>query len=100
MRTMSISPVTSNKYLRHHIQIGIGNTPLPRMVRGTHPTWLIKSEADYRAHMDYVHINPVKHGLVGSVVDLPYSTFHRLVKGLVYPVDWTGGCEHTLDYRD
>ncbi|MEW5791655.1 MAG: transposase [Pseudomonadota bacterium] len=27
---------------------------------------LIRDEADYRAHMDYVHINPVKHGLVRS----------------------------------
>ena len=30
---------------------------------------LIKSEEDYHAHMDYVHINPVKHGLVTRVVD-------------------------------
>ncbi len=28
---------------------------------------LIRDEADYQAHMDYVHINPVKHGLVGRV---------------------------------
>ena len=41
---------------------------------------LIKDEEDFRAHMDYVHINPVKHGLVDQVKDWPYSTFHRLVK--------------------
>jgi len=39
---------------------------------------LIRDEADYRAHMDYVHINPVKHGLVQRVKDWPYSTFHKL----------------------
>ena len=30
---------------------------------------LIRDEDDYRAHMDYVHINPVKHGLVDQVKD-------------------------------
>lgn len=24
----------------------------------------IRNEADYRAHMDYIHTNPIKHGLV------------------------------------
>ena len=28
---------------------------------------LIRDEADYAAHMDYVHINPVKHGWVKRV---------------------------------
>jgi len=32
----------------------------------------------------YVHINPVKHGLVTRVVD------HRMVKQGVYPEDWAG----------
>jgi putative transposase len=40
---------------------------------------LIRDEADFRAHLDYVHINPVKHGLVKRVVDWPYSTFHHFV---------------------
>jgi putative transposase len=61
---------------------------------------LINSEADYRAHMDYVHINPVKHGLVARVADWPHSTFHRLVKNQVYPVDWAGGSKDSLDYHD
>ena len=38
----------------------------------------------------YVHINPLKHGLVTRVADWPYSTFHRLVKQAVYPADWAG----------
>jgi putative transposase len=62
---------------------------------------LIKDEADYRAHMDYVHINPVKHGLVKQVADWPYSTFHRLVDEGVYPKDWAGSAgADTLDYPD
>ena len=61
---------------------------------------LIKDEADYCAHMDYIHINPVKHGLVSQVVAWPYSTFHSLVARGVYPVDWAGGCEGVLGYVD
>lgn len=30
---------------------------------------LIRDEKDYQAHMDYVHISPVKHGLVKQVKD-------------------------------
>jgi putative transposase len=61
----------------------------------------IRDEGDYRAHMDYVHINPVKHGLVSRVVDWPYSTFHRLVERGVYPADWAGGTlVEALDYDD
>jgi putative transposase len=51
---------------------------------------LIRDEADFRAHMDYVHFNPVKHGHVTRVADWPYSTFHRLVAAGVYPLDWAG----------
>ncbi len=53
----------------------------------------IRNEDDYRKHMDYLHINPVKHGLVKRVVDWPYSTFHRYTKLGVYPDDWCGVVE-------
>jgi len=61
---------------------------------------LIRDEADFQAHMDYVHINPVKHGLVASVKDWPYSTFHKLVEQGIYPQDWAGGSEQGLSYAD
>ena len=50
----------------------------------------VRDERDYAAHVDYVHINPVKHGLVTTVRDWPYSSFHRLVARGVYPADWAG----------
>ncbi len=56
---------------------------------------LIRDEADYRAHLDYIHYNPVKHGWVKQVKDWPYSTFHRWVGQGVYSLDW-GGCEGDL----
>ena len=50
----------------------------------------IRDDADYARHMDYVHANPLKHGLVNRVVDWPYSSFHRLAQVGVYPADWGG----------
>ena len=61
---------------------------------------LIRDERNYRAHMDYVHINPVKHGLVECVADWPYSTFHRMVAEGIYPANWAGGNEGELGYDD
>jgi len=79
-----------------------------RVRRGERGIWqrrywehLIRDEADYRAHMDYVHINPVKHELVDRVADWPYSTFHVLVEQGVYSIDWSDcGVENTLNYND
>ncbi|MDP2832967.1 MAG: hypothetical protein Q8Q28_06680, partial [Pseudomonadota bacterium] len=50
----------------------------------------IRDEQDYAAHMDYVHINPMKHGLVACVRDWPYSSFHRYIARGVYAPDWAG----------
>ena len=38
---------------------------------------MIRDEADLEAHVNYIHYNPVKHGLVGDPDDWPYSTWHR-----------------------
>jgi putative transposase len=46
----------------------------------------IRDERDFGKHVDYIHINPVKHGLVRCAVDWPYSSIHRYVKkGLCDP---------------
>jgi putative transposase len=37
-----------------------------------------------------VHWNPVKHGLVETVADWPYSKFHRYVQDGILPIDWVG----------
>ena len=48
----------------------------------------IRDERDYRIHCDYIHYNPVKHGLVARPLDWPFSTFHRGVRRGIYGVDW------------
>ena len=50
----------------------------------------IRDEADYQRHVDYVHVNPLKHGHVKRVQDWPYSTFHRYVEAGIYPANWCG----------
>jgi len=48
----------------------------------------IRDEEDLRRHVDYLHFNPVKHGLVSGASDWPHSTFHRFVEAGIYPADW------------
>ncbi|MCU1718119.1 REP-associated tyrosine transposase [Pseudomonas sp. 5P_3.1_Bac2] len=68
-----------------------------RVLRGERGIWQrrywehwIRDDEDYRRHVDYVHVNPLKHGLVSCVADWPYSTFHRDVRRGLYPKDWAG----------
>lgn len=49
---------------------------------------VIVDELDLRAHIDYIHYNPVKHGHVLRAIDWPHSSFHRYVeRGWLAP-DW------------
>jgi putative transposase len=57
---------------------------------------LIRDDADYRRHVDYVHVNPLRHGHVRRVRDWPYSTFHQYVEAGVYPVDWCGDVDEAV----
>jgi len=48
---------------------------------------------DFKRHLDYVHVNPVKHGLVDWPREWPWSSFHRYVKLGEYDPDWCGHVE-------
>ena len=50
----------------------------------------LRNETDLNRHIDYIHHNPVKHGLVARVADWPYSSFHRFVRAGVLPEQWAG----------
>ena len=50
----------------------------------------VRDENDLQHQVDYIHINPVKHGLVLQVKDWPYSSFHRYVREGKLPMDWAG----------
>jgi len=50
----------------------------------------IRDEIDMERHVDYIHFNPVNHGLVDAASKWPYSTFARYVREEVYAPDWGG----------
>ena len=67
-------------------------------VRGEQPVWqrrfwehVIRDERDFAAHVDYIHYNPVKHGLVSTPRDWPQSTFSTWVERGVYESAWGSG---------
>jgi putative transposase len=50
----------------------------------------IRDESDFERHVDYIHFNPIKHGLVQRVRDWPHSSFHRHVRQGLLPEDRAG----------
>jgi putative transposase len=49
----------------------------------------IRDQTDLQRHIDYIHYNPVKHRLVLSPEDWPWSTYHRYVEeGFYKGQDW------------
>jgi putative transposase len=56
----------------------------------------IRDEVDLVRHVDYIHFNPVKHGLVSRVSDWPHSSFHRFVERGDLPLDWGGDMRDPL----
>jgi putative transposase len=53
----------------------------------------IRDERDLSRHIDYIHFNPVKHGLVMRVHEWPHSSFHQYVERGDLPKDWGGDME-------
>jgi len=53
----------------------------------------VRDEGDFERHVNYVHFNPVKHGLVGNAKDWPFSSFRRAVVRGDYPSNWGSGEE-------
>jgi putative transposase len=49
---------------------------------------MIRDARDYRAHIDDVHFNPVKHGLSEHPAAWPHSSFLRAVAAGMYAADW------------
>ncbi len=48
----------------------------------------IRDERDFHNHLDYIHYNPVKHGLVSSPELWLYSSFKHFVALGYYPSGW------------
>jgi putative transposase len=48
----------------------------------------IRDEKDFISHVEYIHYNPVKHGLVQAPKDWKYSSFHRYAEKGIYESEW------------
>jgi putative transposase len=53
----------------------------------------IEDEADFEHHLDYIHYNPVRHGVASCPHLWPHSSFTRWVRAGLYPVDWGCRCD-------
>jgi len=78
---------------------GEGHLSPSRLVKRESGVWhrrfwehLIRDDRDFRHHMDYIHYNPVKHGLVSCPHLWPHSSFAHWVQEGAYFADWGCGC--------
>ncbi|MDP2728820.1 MAG: transposase, partial [Dehalococcoidia bacterium] len=49
---------------------------------------VIRDQTDFNRHCDYIHYNPVKHGLVNSPLEWKHSSFRKFVEKGLYRQDW------------
>lgn len=69
-----------------------GRFPASRAAKGERGLWqrrfwehAVRDAEDFSRHVDYIHFNPVKHGVAVSAVDWPYSSFRQAVARGLYP---------------
>ena len=79
-----------------HSVIAIGAT-VPRDHRGEYLLWqrrfwehTIRDDHDFERCANYIHFNPVKHRLVSTPSEWPFSSLHRYVRAGILPRDWGG----------
>jgi len=61
---------------------------------------VIRDDEDYGRHLDYVHFNRVKHGLVDRAADYRWSSFEEWVKRGFYPADWGTAAPDRIRHMD
>ena len=49
----------------------------------------IRDDEDYERSVDYIHFNPVKHGLARTPIEWKYSSVHQFIKDGIYGRNWT-----------
>jgi putative transposase len=48
----------------------------------------VRDENDLQKHLDYIHYNPVKHGLARTAIDYSHSSFAKYQADGYYSDDW------------
>ncbi len=57
----------------------------------------IRDEGDFQRHCDYIHYNPVKHGVASCAHAWPFSSFERFVFERRYRQEWCCSCTGPVD---
>lgn len=82
---------------RYSAEIGPGGDRNPsRQKRGEAAIWqrrfwehAITDDDDLSRHIDYIHFNPVKHGLVAELREWQWSSFRSFVEDGYYGPEWS-----------
>ena len=77
------------RLIKSHVTRHLGST-FQNVWQNRYWEHLLRDEENLNRHLDYIHYNPVKHGLVGRAGDWPYSSYRYVVAGF-YPNDWGQG---------
>jgi putative transposase len=82
-----------------------GNVSASRVSKGERAVWqrrywehMITDEDDFIKHVEYIHYNPVKHGLVQAPRDWQWSSFQDYVKKGYYDLGW--GADVPIEFSD
>jgi len=81
--------------LIHDIKLSFGVTYRKSMNINSGRLWqrrywdhIIRDQEDMNRHIDYIHFNPVRHGLVNSPFKWTHSSIHDFKKAGYYTDDW------------
>lgn len=95
---------------RYLAEIGAGEARnFSRQKRGEAAIWQrrfwehnILDDDDLAQHIDYIHFNPVKHGLVAEPAEWQWSSFNRFVEDGYYGPQWrlAGREERKAEYGE
>jgi putative transposase len=82
-------------FTRHWKEKETVNISVSRQGKGESGVWqrrfwehYLRDEDDLARHIEYIHFNPVKHGLVDSPAKWNYSSFSSFVRDGYYPSNW------------
>lgn len=88
-------------------RLAASDASIARNHRGEFALWqrrfwehTVRDEADFERCTDYIHFNPVKHRLVASPADWPYSSLHHYIRAGLLPADWGGAGEVTGNFGE
>ncbi len=82
-------------FSRHYERLGVVDVSESISKKNEKGVWqrrfwehAVRDQADFNRHCDYIHYNPVKHGLVDSPLEWKHSSFRSFFDKGLYAPDW------------